>query len=44
MNKYGITIAYLSWLTGVNNKTIAVYVKQLRPLALQLREDAESRR
>jgi hypothetical protein len=39
MNEHGITIAYLSRLTGVNSKTIASYVKQLRPLALQLSED-----
>jgi len=39
MNDRGITIAYLSRLTGVSSKTIAGYVKQLRPLARQLSEE-----
>jgi hypothetical protein len=42
MSKCGITIAYLSRLTGVSSRTIAGYIKLLRPLALQLGEDAES--
>jgi hypothetical protein len=36
MNEHGITIVYLSRLTGVSSKTIAGYVKLLRPLALEL--------
>jgi len=40
MDEHGITIAYLARLTGVSSKTIAGYVRLLRPLALQLDEDA----
>jgi hypothetical protein len=39
MNRYGVTIAYLSRLTGVSSETIASYVKQLRPLASQMDEE-----
>jgi hypothetical protein len=41
MDKCEITIVYLSRLTGVSSKTIAGYVKQLRPLALELEEEAK---
>ncbi|HUK80085.1 MAG TPA: hypothetical protein VLU91_05430 [Nitrososphaerales archaeon] len=36
MNDCGITIAYLSRVTGVSSKTIAGYVRLLRPIALEL--------
>ena len=39
MDKHVITIAYLSRLTGVSSKTIAGYVKLLRPLAYQIDEE-----
>jgi len=39
MNRSGVTIAYLSRLTGVSSKTIAGYVKLLRPLASQIDEE-----
>jgi len=42
MNERGITIAYLSRLTGVKSKTIAGYVRLLRPVARQLSEDTGS--
>lgn len=43
MNKHGVTIAYLSRLTGVRSKTIAGYVRLLRPVALQTYEDPKLR-
>jgi len=39
MDKHVVTIAYLSRLTGVNSKTIAGYIKLLRPLAHQIDEE-----
>ena len=41
MDKREITIVYLSRLTGVSSKTIAGYVRQLRPLAIQLEDDTK---
>ena len=39
MGESRITITYLSRLTGVRSKTIAGYVRLLRPVAFQIYED-----
>ena len=43
MGENRVTIRYLSRLTGIRSKTIAGYVRLLRPVAFQIYEDSNPR-